>query len=33
MKIIKRRIYNKLDFNQRIEQAGFRKKHSTIDNL
>lgn len=33
MKIIKNRIYNILDQNQGIEQAGFRKNFSTIDHL
>ena len=33
MKFIKSRIYNQLDENQGIEQAGFRKNQSTIDHL
>ncbi len=33
MAILKNRMYNKLDFNQGIEQAGFRKGFSTVDNI
>ena len=33
MKIVKNRIYNQLDLNQGIEQAGFRRNQSTIDHL
>mgnify|MGYP006965706016 CR=1 FL=1 len=33
MKIMKNRIYNQLDLNWRIEQAGIRKNQSTIDHL
>lgn len=33
LKIVKERIFEKLDFNQANEQAGFRKKRSTVDQL
>ena len=33
MKLIKNRVYNQLDQNQPEEQAGFRKKYGTIDNI
>lgn len=33
MKILKNRVYKQLDLNQPEEQAGFRKKYSTIDHI
>ena len=33
MKLSKNRIYNTLDANQGLEQAGFRKKFSTVDHI
>jgi len=33
MKVLKNRIYNKLDQNQTTDQAGFRRNFSTLDHI